>query len=118
MRRGVAIIAVAAACAIVSPAAAAPPTLSSVGSQDRHPTATFSAPRASDATIYFATKPDRATDGKFLQENIKDTDFFTDSEIQSGRWMSESQLDPGVYYVMLRVSPDFDSCYLSDGNYD
>jgi hypothetical protein len=42
-----------------------------------------------------------------------------DSEIQSGKWVAESQLDPGVYYVMLHASPDFDLCYITaTGTYD
>ena len=41
----------------------------------------------------------------------------TDSEIATGRWLSESQLDPGTYYVLVKASPDFDQCY-RDGGYD
>jgi hypothetical protein len=93
-------------------ALAVPPTLSTVGQENRHPTATFSAPRADLATIYIATKPDRATDGRFLDENVAAVDLLTDSELQAGRWMSESQLDPGSYWVMLNASPDFDACYI------
>lgn len=41
---------------------AQPPVLSSVTvSAERHPSAGFSAPKASDVTIYIASKPDRAT---------------------------------------------------------
>jgi hypothetical protein len=79
------------------------PFLGAVSHQDRHPSASFSAPRADFATIYLATKPDRATDGSFLQENIKELDLLTDSEIQSGRWSDENQIDPGTYWVMLPV---------------
>ena len=61
-------------------------------------------PGADTATIYFATKPDRATDGSFLQENIEQMDFLTSSEIQSGSWSDDSQLDPGRYYVMLNAT--------------
>lgn len=64
-------------------------------------------PGADDATIYFATKPDLASDGGFLRENIKDTDFLTTDEIQRGSWSYESQLDPGSYYAMMRAT-DFD----------
>jgi hypothetical protein len=78
-----------------------------VGQQNRHPNATFSMPGADDATIYFATKPDRASDGSFLQENIKEIDFFTADEIQRGSWSYEDQIDPGTYYVMIRAT-DFD----------
>ena len=39
-------------------------------------------------------------------------------EIQAGRWLDSSQLDPGVYYVLLQAFPDFDTCYQSGGGYD
>ncbi len=107
-----------AALALATPAQAVPPTLSSVTHQDRHPTVSFSAPRADFATIYLASKPDRATDGSFLQENIKELDLLTDSEIQSGRWSDENQIDPGTYWVILRASPDFESCYIGSGSFD
>jgi hypothetical protein len=110
---------IAAALTLANPATAVPPTLSSVSHQDRHPAATFSAPRADFATIYLASKPDRATDGSFLQENIEELDILADSEVQSGRWSDESQIDPGTYWVMLRASPDFDACYIfSTGTFD
>jgi hypothetical protein len=33
--------------------------------------------------------------------------------------VSESQVDPGTYWVMLRVFPDFDACYIVDtGTFD
>ena len=98
---------------VAATAAAVTPTLT-VTSQDRRPQATFSAPFASDATIYFASKPDRATDGQFFTENVETLDFMNDDELATGRWVSESRLDPGVYYVMLRAQPDFESCYDSD----
>jgi hypothetical protein len=47
-----------------------------VSQQNRHPSATFSAPGADDATIYFASKPDRARDGGFLRKNIKKLTFW------------------------------------------
>ena len=107
------------ALALGAVALGVPPTLTSVGAQDRHPTATFSAPRADFATIYLATKPDRATDGSFLSENIETLDILADAEIQAGRWLDDSQVDPGTYYVMMRASPDFDACYRDDlGGYD
>jgi hypothetical protein len=111
----------AAAAVLAFPplAAAAPPVLTAVGEQGRHPTATFSAPRADFATIYIATKPDRATDGRFLDENVVDLDILTQSEIQAGRWLYESRLDPGVYHVLLRASPNFEACWITDiGGFD
>ncbi len=107
---------IAGAAVLVFPgtARAVAPTLISVSATDRHPLATFSAPRADSATIYFSSKPDRATDGGFLDENIKALDLLTDSEIQSGQWLGETQLDPGTYYVLLRVSANFSACYNFD----
>jgi hypothetical protein len=103
----------------VPAAAAIPPTLISVGSQALHPTATFSAPKSDHVVIQIATRPDRASNGEFLSENVVVFDLLADSEIQSGRWLYESQIDPGTYYVLLRASPDFDLCYQIDtGTYD
>jgi hypothetical protein len=104
------IVAALAALIVTGSAQAATPTLVSVGQQDRHPQATFGPlPGVDYMTVYMATKPDRASDGSFLQENIKDLDFLTADEIASSTWLYESQLDPGLYYVMARAS-DFD-CY-------
>jgi hypothetical protein len=100
-------------------AAAVPPSLLSVSVQNRHPGANFSAPRAEFGTIYFSSKPDRSTDGSFLSENVKLVEVLTDSELQSGRWVSETQLDPGTYWALIRVSPDFSACWNVDaGAYD
>jgi hypothetical protein len=120
MRVAVALtLGVIAALTLAAIALGVPPTLSSVGAQDRHPTATFSAPRAGSVTIYLATRPDRATSGEFLTENIETLDSLTDAEIQAGRWLDDSQVDPGTYYVMMRARPDFDACYRYDlGDYD
>jgi len=118
-RAFVAVATLVALLAFPGAALAQPPTLSGVSQQDRHPSATFSAPRADFVSIYLASKPDRATDGSFLQENIKELDALTDSEVQSGRWVDESQIDPGTYWVLLRASPDFDACYIFDtGGFD
>jgi hypothetical protein len=93
--------------------------LISVGSQALHPTATFSAPKSDDVVVQIATKPDRASNGEFLSENVKVFDLLSDSEVQTGRWLYEYQIDPGTYYVLLRASPEFDLCYIYDsGMYD
>jgi len=84
-----------------APAPAKPPTLLTVSQQHRHPSATFSAPGADDATIYFASKPDRARDGGFLRKNIKKLDLLGSVEIRRGSWSFEDQLDPGTYYMMM-----------------
>lgn len=81
-------------------------------------TATFSTPKADGVTIYVASKADIATDGHFLDENVVSTDFLTDSEIQSGNYLDQGQIDPGSYYVMLWASADFSQCYLSGGSTD
>lgn len=81
-------------------AQAAAPTLHSVGQQDRHPTATYSA-SGDDVTVYISSSPDRATDGHFLTENLAGIDLLTTDEIAAGTWVDSDQLDPGVYYVML-----------------
>jgi len=107
------------ALALVATALSVLPTLSSVGVQDRHPLATFSAPKAEFARIDVATRPDRATDGSFLNANLEVSDFLTASEIQAGRWAYESQIAPGTYYVMLLALPDADACLISEqGDYD
>jgi hypothetical protein len=95
---------------------AAGPVLGTVIAHHRHASATFTAPGADDATIYFATRPDRATDGRFLDENVAHLDFLTTDEIQAGRWLDDSQLDPGEYYVMLTAT-DFD-CFGAPGCLD
>jgi hypothetical protein len=97
----------AAALAVVGAANAAPPALLTVGQQDRHATATFSAPGADLATIYVASKPDLASGGGFLEENIKRVDFLTADEIQRAAWVDGEQLEPGLYYVVLRAG-DFE----------
>jgi hypothetical protein len=97
-------VAVVASLACAGVAGAATPALLGVGEQNRHATANFSMPGADDATIYFATRPDRATDGRFLEENVEHSDFLTTDEIQAGRWLDSGQLDPGRYYVMLRAT--------------
>jgi hypothetical protein len=90
-----------------APAQASAPTLLGLSEQNRHPSATFAMSGADDGTIYLATAPDRATDGRFLDENLADLDFLTDEEIQAGHWLSSSQLDPGTYYGMV-AGTDFD----------
>lgn len=99
-----------------TPALAVSPVIAAVGQQGRHPTVTLAAPRADSVIVFLATKPDRATDGSFLQENVVDTDFLTDSEIQSGRWLDSSQIDPGSYFVMVQATRDFTSCDSFDEN--
>jgi hypothetical protein len=69
---------------LVPSADAMPPSLLSVGSQALHPTATFSAPKSDHVVIQIATRPDRASDGEFLSENVTVFSVMTDSEIQTG----------------------------------
>lgn len=104
-------LAVAVLLALPASAAATPPVLLTAGHEARHPVVTFSAPRANPVAIYVASKPDRATDGAFLTENIVTLDILTVNEIQTGRWLSESQLEAGTYWVNLRAAPDFAACW-------
>lgn len=97
-----------------TPARAAAPAITVAGEQDRHPTVSFTAPRADSVTVYIASKPDRASDGSFLEENVVETGSLTDSEIQSGHWLDSSQVDPGSYFVMLKASRDYASCVSYD----
>ena len=121
MRRVFVAVTLAAICGgiLAGTALAVAPSLSSLRVENRHPAATIAAPKADFVTIYFATKPDRSTDGSFLSENVDTSDSLTDSEIQSGQWLYESKLDPGTYWVMLRASADFSACWIFDeGRYD
>lgn len=120
MKSLVTLVVVVMSLVLADGALASAPVLSSVTvSADRHPSADFSAPKADDVTIYFASKSDRASDGSFFQENIVDLDFMTSDEIQAGSWTYSDQLAPGTYYVMLHASPNFDLCYVpSTGGYD
>jgi hypothetical protein len=97
-------------------AGAAAPTLSAVGVQDRHPTAAFAAPKADSVTIYIATRPDRASDGQFLAENVVEVATLTAAEIQAGEWKDAAQLDPGSYFVLLDADLSFDACYIPDSD--
>jgi hypothetical protein len=96
-----------------SPAGAAVPTFASLTAQDRHPAATLYVPKADRVTIYFATKPDRATDGTFLSENVAYSYYLTDGEIQVGRWLSSERIAPGTYYVLMNASLDYSACVTS-----
>jgi len=95
-------------------ALAVPPAITAVGQEDRHPAVALVAPRADSVTVYIASAPDRATDGSFLRENVVATGFLTDTEIQSGQWLDNAQIDPGSYFVMLRASLDYASCVSYD----
>ena len=64
-------------------------------------------------TVYISTKPDRATDGRFLDENSAGIDFLTDGEIATGQWMHSGLLQPGTYYVMLHA--DHYTCHVDEG---
>ena len=58
---------------------------------------------------------DRATNGSFFTENVEDLSVLTDSEIQTGRWVSDRKIDPGQYWVMLDA---YSFCYLPSGDAD
>jgi hypothetical protein len=119
MRRRTSGLAALAAFVFVPAASAVPPRLGSVTAPQRHPAAAFAAPKAGALTISFATKPDRASDGTFVSDNVAELEDLTAAEIKSGRWVFERQIEPGTYYVMLSASPDFAQCYLvAGGTYD
>lgn len=94
-------------------AEAAPPIVVSVSAPDGYPSATFSAPRSSYVTVFVATKPDRATDGQFLEGNVITTELLVDEEARSGRWTSETPLPPGTYWVLLQADPA-DDCFVEE----
>jgi hypothetical protein len=95
-----------AALALASTAAAAqPPRLLTVEQQGRYTKATFSAPGADELDIDFAAKPDRDTDGSFLEGNLEYTDDLERDEIESGTWRDET-IEPDTYYVMLNAWDD------------
>jgi hypothetical protein len=95
-------------------AGAVPPMLSAVGAEDRHPTVTFAAPKADSVTVYVASKPDRASDGEFLSENVVEVATLTDAELQAGVWKDAEQIDPGSYYVLLEAEASIDACYVPE----
>lgn len=107
--------AAAAILALPGSALAAPPSLTSVGDQQRQPQVTFSAPRAGAVTVYFATKPDRGTDGNFLQQNLREAAILSAADIQAGTWTDSRRVNPGTYYVMLRAQANFDACTNGSG---
>jgi hypothetical protein len=105
------------ALALVETANAIPPAFTSLSHQARHPRATISTPRAAHVSLEIATKPDRATDGSFLRENVTEFEVFTDSEIQTGSWLHERALDPGTYYLMMEASPESSCTSFPPPNY-
>jgi hypothetical protein len=74
-----------------APAPAKPPTLLTVSQKNRHPSETFSAPGADDATIYFASKPDRARDGGFLRKTSKRLTFWGPLKFGAARGHSKTR---------------------------
>jgi hypothetical protein len=102
--RGVSFVAAVALAVTAAPALAVPPVITSVSHENRHPLLTFSAPRGNWLTVEFASKPDQATDGTFLRENVAYTGLPTNAEAAAGRWLSNRQLDPGHYYVHMQAT--------------
>lgn len=109
------VFAAVATLVFASTALGVPPALLSVGENSRRPTATFTAAGAAGVTLYVSSSPDRATNGRFFDENVKDISFLTDSEIQTGRWLSDGKIDPGRYWVMLNA---YNACFLPSGEAD
>ena len=78
-------------------AEAAPPILNSVGQTDRHLTASWTLPTGVEASLIEAAKsPITSTDGYFFSENVE---LFDTLEDYQTTYVSNSQLDPGTYYV-------------------
>ena len=78
---------------------AKPPTLLTVGSVDRHPTATWSLPFGVEATVAEVAKsPATSSDGYFFAENRVAFDIL---EATQTSWTDNSQLAPGTYYVHI-----------------
>lgn len=93
------------------------PTLTRAGQQDRHVSITFSAPSASDVFVTVASSPEQGSDGAFFSENVVDSADLTADEIASGSWLSDDQLSPGRYWVVINGDPDL-TCFLDDGTID
>ncbi len=108
--------AILAALVLVTPAAAVAPLLGAVTPTDGYAGATFTAPRSTYITFYVASKPDRATDGQFLEGNVVLNEILTNDEAASGVWRSETKLPDGSYWVMMEAQPDQD-CFIED-HYD
>ena len=69
--------------------------------------------------MYVATRPDRASNGAFLSENIDDLAFLTGGELLAGAWSSPRRVDPGTYWLMIRADADFAACYRTElGGFD
>lgn len=96
-------------------ATALAPTLLSVDSVDRRPSATFTAPKAWSVAVSVASGPGRATDGSFFLENQRRSFHLERWEIATGTWSANSQLDPGNYWVMVYAEPDVEACPTTDG---
>jgi hypothetical protein len=116
--RWAAAFALLAALGLTPSANAASPAITTIGGENMHASATFTAPRSDYAAFYFATLPDRTADGAFPEENVAQVEAATRDEILSGNWSGERRIDPGVYYVLLRATRDFAGCYLESGGYD
>jgi hypothetical protein len=87
----------AAMSVLPATAEAAPPTLLSVGQDQRHLVASWSlAPGAQSQVIEAATSSNTGSDGYFFRENVVLTDTLEDSQTS---YLSTSQLSPGFYYV-------------------
>ena len=55
--------------------------------------------------------------GAFFSENVVDSADLTADEIASGSWLSDDQLSPGRYWVVINGDPDL-TCFLDDGTID
>jgi hypothetical protein len=103
------LVVVGTACVFGSPAAAAPPVLTSVRHIDGRPAATWTLPPGvTSQVVEVATSPATSTDGDFFSENVEAFDLLEDAQTS---WVDDFQLDPGVYY--LHVGGFEEPCYFA-----
>jgi hypothetical protein len=103
------LVVVGTACVFGSPAAAAPPVLTSVRHIDGRPAATWTLPSGvTSQVVEVATSPATSTDGDFFSENVEAFDLLEDAQTS---WVDDFQLDPGVYY--LHVGGFEEPCYFA-----
>jgi hypothetical protein len=84
--------------------AATPPTLVGVGERNRYATATFGPlTGVTDLVVWVSSSPDRGPNGNFLPRRFLLSDSLFRREIDAASWTSDTQLDPGRYYLMAEA---------------
>jgi hypothetical protein len=95
---------------LAAPAGAVVPSVTAVVVRDRMPLVTFEAPKAGSATLFIASKGDRAADGSFIAKNVVVSARLPRSALQAGTWRYHARLDPGDYFLLLKASADATAC--------